>query len=268
MRGPDLLYQYADVVKTKMGGFIPGVRAVFRGYDIHKDLKDMDWLELYVFGITGRHLTKEQLRILHAVFVFTSYPDTRLWNNRIAALTGSARSTGCLGIAAALAASDAIIYGGSNYSKATEFFVRTHKAVENGANLSEYVTNEMRMRRGISGYGRPITSADERNEPLMILARSLGEDKGPHVNLALEIEKILIEGRWRRRLNFAGLVAAFAADFGFSPQENYLILFPCFMAGMLPCYIEATEKPEGALLPLSVMHVTYEGHEKRPWPKK
>jgi hypothetical protein len=265
MKGPELLQQYTDIIKTKMGGFIPEVRAIFRGHDLHKDLKDMDWLELYAFGITGQRFTAEQMRVMHALFVFTSYPEPRLWNNRVAALAGSSRSTGCQAISAALSVSEATIYGGGNYSKAADLFLRAHKEKENGNDLTAYVVNEIKTKRGISGYGRPVSADDERKAPLMAVACKVGLDKGPHVRLAFEIEDILINGRWRRHLNAAGLYAAFLTDFGFSPKETYLFMFPVFMAGMLPCFIEASEKPEGTLLPLSCSHIAYEGTEKRVW---
>ena len=60
----------------------------------------MNWVELYAFGITGLRLSPPQVKVLNALFVLTSYPDPRLWNNRVAALAGSARSTGALGVAA------------------------------------------------------------------------------------------------------------------------------------------------------------------------
>ena len=41
-------------IKSRMGRFFPGQRVVFRGADLHRDLKGIDWVELYLFGITGR----------------------------------------------------------------------------------------------------------------------------------------------------------------------------------------------------------------------
>ena len=102
-KGPDLLRVYVGVLKSRMGTFVPGSHVIFRGKDLHADLKDMDWMALYVFGITGRRFSPEQLRLMHAIWSYTSYPDVRLWNNRVAALSGSSRSTGTLGVAAARA---------------------------------------------------------------------------------------------------------------------------------------------------------------------
>src|SRR5882724_1198831 len=125
MKGPQLLFDHQDRLATRMGGWFPGQRVVFRGKDLHVDLKDIDWLDLYVYGITGRRFTKEQIRVLHAIWTFTSYPDPRLWNNRVAAAAGSARSTGHLAISGAIAVSEASIYGGKPVIRAIDFLLRT-----------------------------------------------------------------------------------------------------------------------------------------------
>ena len=265
MNGPELLKQHSDHLKSRMGACFPGERAVFRGHDLHAELKDMDWIELYVFGITGRRFTPEQLRLLHAILVYTSYPDARIWNNRVAALAGSARSTGTLGISAALAVSEAKIFGRGIDIRAIDFLTSTRKALDNGAELAECVKNELNKYRGIAGFGRPLTSGDERIIPIMTLARKLGLDAGPHVQLAFVINELLLAGRFRLCMNYGAISAAMCADLGLSPQEYYLFVFPAFLAGMPPCYIENAERPEGSLFPLSCAHIRYEGAPKRSW---
>ena len=265
MKGPNLLKENANRLRTRMGACFPGDRANFRGHDLHTDLKDIDWVELYVLGITGRRYSGNQLRMLHALWTHTSYPDARIWNNRVSALAGSSRSTGALGMAAALAVSDACIYGRGIDIRAITFFIRTKKALDNGGTLADCVQEELKNYRGIAGYGRPIASGDERLAPMMSLARALHMDNGPYVRLAYEIEQLLLAGRWRWRLNYGALAAALGADLGFSAKEYYLFAFPAFLAGMQPCFIEATERPEGTLFPLSCAHVLYEGRPKRPF---
>ena len=234
MNGPELLKEHADCLKSRMGACFPGERAVFRGHDLHVELKDMDWIELYVFGVTGRRFTQKQLRLLQAIWVYTSYPDGRIWNNRVAALAGSARSTGTLGIAAALAVSEASIYGRGVDIRVIEFLIRTRKALDNGAVLADCVQDEMTKHRGIAGYGRPLASGDERIAPIMTLARTLYLDDGPHVQLAFAIDELLLTGRWRLRMNYGAIAAALCADIGLSTQEYYLFVFPTFLAGMPP----------------------------------
>lgn len=265
MNGPQLLQEAAGRLRTRMGAFFPGSHVIFRGHDLHAELKDMDWVELYVFGITGRRFSSAQLRLMHALWTHTSYPDARIWNNRVAALAGSARSTGNLGVAAALAVSEAQIYGRGIDLRAAEFFARTRRQLDAGVSLLACVRDELETQRSIAGYGRPIINGDERIAPTLALARELGLADGPFVALAFAVEQTLLDGRWRQRMNYGALAAALAADLGLSPAEYYQFMVPAFLAGMAPCYIEAAEKPEGALFPASCADICYEGVERRPW---
>lgn len=265
MNGPQFLEKHVGHLTTSAGAFFPGERAVFRGQDLHASLDDMDWLELYLFGITGRKFSTSQMKVLHALWCYTSYPDARLWNNRVAALAGTSRSTGTLGIAGAIAISEAKIYGWGVALRASEFLWRTKKAVDLGADLSELVLLEVRSKRGIAGYGRPIVSADERIAPMMKLVQEVGLDDGPFLRLAFQVEKILLEGRWRLHMNYAVLSAALEADIGLSPSEFYMFGIPAFLAGMPPCYLDAVEKPEGTLFPMPCRTLLYEGVPRRGW---
>lgn len=265
MNGPQLLEKNVGTLVTSAGAFFPGERVVFRGQDLHEALKDLDWLELYLFGITGRNFTRQQVVVIQALWCHTSYPDTRLWNNRVAGLAGTVRSTGTLGIAAAMAVSEAQIYGRGVDLRSIEFLIRARSQLNAGSDLKELVITELKQKRGIAGYGRPIISTDERIAPMMILAREQGLDGGPHLRLAFEVEKILISGRWRLHMNYAAFAAALCADMGMSPHEYYFASIMAFVAGMPPCYLDAAEKPEGQLFPLPCRMLSYEGVKKRRW---
>lgn len=264
-KGPDLLLQHLGVLKSRMGTFFPGSHVIFRGHDLHVDLKDMDWLELYVFGITGRRFSSEQLRLMHAIWTYTSYPDVRLWNNRVAALAGSARSTGAMGVAAALAVSEASIYGGGILARTIDFFIRLGRRLDGGEALVDCLHEELEEHRSIGGYGRPLINGDERIQPMLELAGELGLDGGRYLKLAFAVEDALLAGRWRMKMNYAALVAALGADIGLTQQEFCLFMFPVFLAGMQPCFIEAAERPEGTLFPLRCADILYEGPRMRPW---
>lgn len=264
-KGPALLQESVGVLKSRMGTFFPGSHVIFRGHDLHVDLKDMDWMELYVFGITGRRFSPEQLRLMHSIWTTTSYPDVRLWNNRVAALAASSRSTGNLGISAALAVSEASIYGRGIDIRAITFLMETRKSLDAGISLEECVRAEFDKHRSIAGFGRPLINGDERNGHMLALVRELGLDQGAYLKLAFAVEEFLFAGRWRMKMNYAGLVAGLAADLGFSPREYYHFLFPAFLAGMQPCFIEAAERPEGTLYPLRCKDVIYSGVPPRSW---
>ncbi len=268
MRGPEFLRQRVGKLKSRMGGVVPGSHATIRGLDLHSAFKDAEWMDIYMFAITGRRFSSAELALLQSIWTYTSYPDARIWNNRVAALAGSARSSGALAVSAALAISEATIYGGGTYVPAITFLQETRRKILAGHSLSDCVREELKVRRGIAGYGRPLTSKDERIIPLLDRAGELGLDRGPHLALVLQIDHYLAQSRLRMRKNFAAVAAGLVADLGVSPREFYLYGFPTFLAGMLPCYLEATDEPEGALFPIPCEDIAYAGREKRFWAKK
>jgi len=263
---PRFLHQNVGRLRSRMGKVFLGERVVFRGKDLHADLKDMGWLELYLFSVTGRRFTAEQLRLMQAIWVYTSYPDARIWNNRVAAFAGSTRSTSGLGITGALALMEAHIYGGGNAVQAISFFLETRKRLEAGGTLDDCIRREMATYRRIAGYGRPLINADERIGPLLALAETVRLADGPHVKLAYAVEGFLRDSGRNLGMTYGGLTAALGADLGLSPSEFCMFKFPCILAGIPPCYIESVENPEGSLFPLPCANIIYEGVEKRRWP--
>lgn len=264
--GPELLRENVGKLKSRVGGAFLGSHVVFRGQDLHADLASGRWMDVFIFGITGRRFSDPQLRLLEAIWSHTSYPDARVWNNRVAALAGSARTTGNLALSAALAVSEAAIYGRGIDIRACDFLIRTRAHLAAGGELGPWVRQELSERRSLAGYGRPVSNRkDERLDPILGFASGLGLGAGPHVLLAQEVEAFLLESRLRMRMNYGAMAAALAADVGLTPREYYLYMHPAFLAGMPPCYLDAAERPENTLLPLPCEAVTYRGVPKRRW---
>jgi citrate synthase len=259
------LEQSEDRWVTRMGAWFPGERVVFRGKDLHVDLGDASWWEVFAFGVTGHRFNRAEINLLNAMWVMTSYPDPRLWNNRVAALAGTTRSTGTLGIAAAIAVSDASLYGGRPIIRANDFLERAHTLDKDGGDLTQFIISELRQHRRIGGFGRPIVQEDERIKHIMDLADEAGLADGPRTRLVFKIEELLNKRRYRLKLNYAGLTAALCADMGFNPRQYYLVSSLCFVAGMPPCYIDALDHPEGTFFPLRCDRVKYEGVPPRRW---
>lgn len=268
MRGPDFLCKHVGAVKSRMGGFVPGSHVAVRGLDLHATFGNAEWADLFFFANTGRRFSSSELRLLQSLWTYSSYPDVRLWPNRIAGLAGTARSTANLGLAAAHAACEATIFGRGPDRRAITFLRDAWQSLSNGGSIAECVRKELDTYRGIAGYGRPLTSKDERIEPTLRLAKELGLDNGPHLRLAFEVDDYLSKGRWRMRINQAAVAAALAADIGLTPTEYYACGFPAFLAGMVPCYLEALEEPEGALLPIPCEDIAYEGAGPRCWAER
>lgn len=260
------LKDFEDSWKTEMGGAIAGERVVVRGKDLFTDLCEFSWLKLLLFMITGREFDENQLELLDKIWALTiSYPDPRVWNNRIGALAGTVRSTGSLGVGAGSAVSEARIYGGQANIAAIDFIKECAINIEQGEDLGEVVKRELKMNRAIYGYGRPVVNGDERITPIKNLMEKTGYSDGKHVNLAYQIEDYLMSGRWRLQMNITGLAAAVGADMGFSAKEYYLWLVNGFNAGITACFADAIGKEEGALFPLRCERISYSGAAKRTW---
>lgn len=268
MNKTEWLADAVGVLHTEVGACWPGERAVFRGHDMHTELTGIDWMELFVFGITGRRFTTEQVKLLHGIWATTGYPDARLWNNRVGALAATARSSSVLGLAAGIAVSDAGIYGGGPGIRAIDFFLRAGQATQAGTAIRDFVFRELESRR-ILGYGRPIDSTDERLPPLIGLVESLGLENGRHYRLAFAVEKILV-GEYKPflKMTYAALTAALAADMGFTPRQYQLFNSLKFVAGIPPCIVEAAQKPAGAVFPHRCSDIAYTGVAPRTWPER
>lgn len=266
MNGPGTLFAYEDRWVTPMGMWLPGERVVFRGKDLFRDFGDTSWLGLLLYGITGRTFTDPEITLLEGIWkTCTSYPDPRLWNNRVAVLGGTARTTASLALAAANAVSEATIFGGRAAIRTVDFLSRTHERVAAGADLEALVMSELRKFRAIAGYGRPLTRDDERIPVLTGLASDLGLADGPHTQLAFSIAEILRNRRLRLRMNVAAVIAGLVLDLGLSPPEGYHFMVLSFSAGIFPCYLEALDKPEGAFFPIRCSRIRYTGRPARTW---
>ena len=143
MNNQEVNEKYEDNWETSMGGWFPGEKVILRGKNVLTELNEYRWLEYLLFGITGRH-SPRIARLVEGMWVIcTSFPDPRLWNNRIAALAATTRATGVLGSAGALAVSEATIYGLKPIQGVMDFLYRTSEKIEKGALLEDVVKSEV-----------------------------------------------------------------------------------------------------------------------------
>ena len=150
------LLDYEDNWVTNLGAIFPGERVVYRGKDLFTELFDVSWMQLLLYGITGRMYSKSQVKLFDSLWALTiSYPDPRPWNNRVAALAGTVRSTAGLANNAASAVSEAKIFGGQANTAAIDFIIEAKQKVSEGVILEDIIKKELKVNRGISGYGRP-----------------------------------------------------------------------------------------------------------------
>jgi hypothetical protein len=250
---------------SRAGGFYPGEGARVRGQPLHAHCAQRRWFDLFLFALTARQFTPPEIELLETLWTYTSYPDPRIWNNRVAALAGSSRASASLAIGAAIAVSDADIYGMGPCLAAYDLLA-AHAPLDDDA-LAASVTGQLRRERRLGGYGRPVVATDERIAPTMARADALGLANGPHVRTAFRIETLLLAGRWRLHMNYAALVAALCLDLGLAREDYAAYVATIFLAGMPPTWKEASQDAPGGLFPLPTSMIEYEGVIARKWPE-
>ncbi len=259
------LFDNEDRIITKMGASFLGERVVFRGKDLHHDLKDLSWFELFLYSITGRFFSEKELKLLNFLWVTTSYPDPRLWPNRVMAIAAAARSTATLALSSSIAISEATYYGRRADKKTIDFFIQINKLYQsNPDKLQDFVFQKIKAQRMMLGYGRPVGEEDERIPHVKKFITKNNIELGKYTQLAFKIEKI-INQRYRMTINMAGISAALVADMGFSPIEYHLFTSPVFIAGSSPCFIDSYNKPEGCFLPMRCEKIISKDHKYRAW---
>lgn len=260
------LDQYEDNWTTSLGAFFPGERVVIRGKDLFESYKNKSWMQLLLYTITGREFSNKQAKLFERIWsISTSYSDPRIWNNRVSALAGTVRSTASLAIGASTAISEASIYGRRPDIRASNFLTFVKEKLDSGSDLEEITLNYLKKFRDIPGYARPLVNSDERIEPLMEALEVLEIDKGLYLDLAIQIEQILLKSRLRMKANVAIITAALALDQGLSPREYYHYAIVSFTIGFLGCFVDSSEKREGALFPLPCERISYEGVNDQKW---
>ncbi|WP_338849383.1 hypothetical protein V8J88_10250 [Massilia sp. W12] len=261
------LEAWCGAIPTKMGQAFPGERVVFRGFDLHVDLFDMSWLELNLFGITGKRFTQAELKVLDYVLACTSYPEPRIWNNRVATLAGTARTTSTQAMAAACAASEAQLFGLQIQHMCGDFLFRCLANKNAGGDLKTFLQDEIEKFKYIKGYGRPIAAMklDERIPAVFRKMQEVGISPGQYTNLAYEVEECLQSISPGFKANYAIIASAIVMDLGLSVRELTCYMFIIFVAGMSPCYLEALERPEGATFAMKCDQIEYTGPGLRSW---
>ena len=263
------LEQYEDNWQTSMGGmlFDQGLvcAVLLRGKNIFTDLQHKSWMEYLLFAVTG-HDNPKLARLLEAIWVIcTSYPDPRLWNNRVAAFAGTARSTGHLAVAGAVAVTEASIYGGQPILRVADFLSRAADQLQQGEQLQQVLDTELSQNGKTYGYGRPGQDQDERIQPLLNYIKEVDIDGGRHTELVFAIEKYFANSKRRLRTNIAAVFAGLLLDQGLNAREIYYLYILGFSGGFLPCYLDAQAQPAGTLFPLRSKRIKYCGAAPRTW---
>ncbi len=264
---------------TSVGYWLPGETAVIRGKDIFNDLKDESWFSLLMFSITGRQFTKNQICLFESIWALsTSYPDSRLWNNRVAAIAATAGSTVNLSVSAGISACDTSILGGGPFAGTFDLLVEARTYLKLGGVLTDFLQrkfDEQHVRKRssskgqnrsvamISGYGRPVVNRDERIFPLLDKAKFLGLGASDYLQIAFDIESTLYAMNRKMSITISALISALCLEQGLNKDEFLAYMSMCFLAGIVSVQHDVAVKPSTSFFPLEAFQINYQGVAKR-----
>ena len=264
--------EYRGKIKSRKGGWQIGSGIQSHGYDLMNEIVGhCSYMQLVTLNASGRLPSRAFADWLEALHICLSWPDPRIWCNRIGALGGSAGTSAITATCAGVMAADSRSYGTRPLLEGVEFIQRAHREVEaNGISVTDFVDTEVKKHGGkphLMGYARPIAKGDERISAMERVAQGLGFEHGPHLRLAYKIEKKL-SAEFDETMNINGYVSAFFSDQGYTPLEVYRICSVLVFSGVTACFVDAADREEGTFAPLQVADIDYAGKAARELPQR
>lgn len=261
--------KHRGTIQSKKGGWIVGKGVFSHGYSMMDELVGkVSYMQVVILNATGRLPQRHIADWYEAIHICLSWPDPRIWCNQIGALGGTARTSVVAATTAGILAADASSYGIKPIFQGVRFIQGALLGYENGSSVDEIVKKECAKHRGkpyIMGYARPIAKGDERVVAMKRVQKELGLPDGDHLQLAYQIEKVLLRD-FDESMNINGYVSAFLSDQGYTAEEVYRIFAVVVSSGVTACYIDTRDRPPEAFLPLRCDDIEYTGKPARAVP--
>lgn len=253
-------------ITSHNGGWKPGHGVYCHGYQLLDELVvNHSYMQIVILNATGKMVSAELGRWMEAILGCMSWPDPRIWCNHIGALAGETQASVSAATVAGTLAGDSRAYAQGALIKGMDFIRAARKRQLDGLNADAIADEEVRANRGkpnIMGFARPLAKGDERVVALEKLTDKLGFKKGPHLQLAYDIEAALFR-RFGESMNIVGYMSGFLADHGFTAEEVYRIYAVSVASGVNACYVEYADRPQHTFLPLRCDDIEYVGVDKR-----
>ncbi|RYY76804.1 MAG: hypothetical protein EOO52_04715 [Gammaproteobacteria bacterium] len=265
----EVLDQRRGKIISNTGGWFPGNGVFSHGYSMLDELVGKKtYFQTLILNATGKMVERPFADWVEAIYGCLSWPDPRIWCNQIGALAGTARTSVVTATAIGCMATDSRTYGVYPLVEGVEFIQQAYAKHQSGMSPLDVVNEVVATNKGkpyIVGYKRPIAKGDERLETMEAVARNLGFDEGPHLQLAYEIERVLLD-QFDEGMNINGYMSAFLSDQGFSSQEVYQMFAMLVASGVTACYLDTYKQPADSFLPLRCDDVDYQGVPRRAVP--
>jgi citrate synthase len=253
-------------IKSKKGGWKIGQKIECHGLDLMEDVVGkLSYMQLVILNATGRLESKEMAAWFESIHICLSWPDSRIWCNRVGSLGGSVGANTVASVCAGVMAADSTSYGPRTIMAGIDLIVRAYESVKSGSDVEQFVADEVKSKGGkpfLMGYARPVVRGDERIVVLEKNTALLGFQRGGHLDIAYQIESIL-DRNFGESMNLNGYISAFVSDHGFSALEIYRICSVIVSSGVAACHVNNVDERHGSFAPLQIQDIEYIGSEAR-----
>lgn len=271
MKEWDLWQKHHHVVHSAKGQWKVGEGVFNKEYEMMNDLVgNVSYMQVVVLNATGRLPSKQIAEWIDAVHICLSWPDPRIWCNRVGALAGTVGTSPVAGTIYGILSSDSRMFGIKPLQEGVEFIQYALSQINSGISPIEFVSSEIKKRAGkpnFMGYARPIAKGDERIPAMEKVSEQLKLPPGEHLKLAYSIEQILNE-QFDETMNINGYMSAFLSDQNYTPQEVYRIFSILVASGVTACYADAYDREAGTFSPLKCSDIEYLGPSPKIVPTK
>lgn len=262
------------VYHTKKGGWVVGEAVYNHGYSMLDELVGKyTFFQVLVLNVTGALPEKRLADWMEASFICLSWPDPRIWCNKMGSFAGSSRCSPATAVSMGILAADSRMYAAGAITKGAEFITMALEKKKRGIDAHQIIDEELSKLRHpgnptpvIMGYARPIATGDERIPAMERTSKQLKFEIGPHLELAYEIDNIHRE-KFNETINMLGYTVAFMCDQGFKANEISTLYCTWVNSGVHACYDEALSRPAESFLPMHCEDINYIGHPERTLPK-
>ena len=263
--------RYRATIFSKKGGWQIGSGIETHGYSLLDEIHGKCSLfQVMILNVTGRLPERRLADLVEGVFICSSWPDPRIWCNKLGAFSAMTRTSATAAIAAGGLAGDSKLYGAGTGVSIDAFITEADQRINNeGWSLPSFM-EAVAYKNGklqAPGYARPLAKGDERVVAMRRYASELGFQPGHFESLANRIEDYLFE-RDGEGLNSSGYFVVFMKDQGYTIDEIMGIAAWAIATGVYASYFEYVDQPPGIFLPLRISDIVYSGPAKRKTPPR
>ena len=263
--------KHRATIFAKKGGWRIGTGIETHGYSLLDDiLGKCSLFQVMIMNVTGRLPERRLADLVEGLFICSSWPDARIWCNKMGAFSAATRTSPTAAVAAGGLAGDSRLYGSgtgraiNDFAELANFHVR-----KQGMPVADFVDRYAYKNGKLQapGFARPLAKGDERIPALRNYASSLGFEPGPYEDLANRIEDCLSQ-RDGEGMNSAGYFVCFMKDRGFSVEHIMGIAAWSIATGVYASYFEYIDQDPDVFLPLKVADIDYIGPPRRSTPPR